>query len=130
MNYENYKNRLKYPNKADYTTFVYYDKEAKKEVSLPYVAKDDKLVFLNEIIDDGYRLAQDAFNKESATLNQQFITDLFNDCGVPDNTLSRHIYGIAYQEGHSGGFSEIANSFFALIEIYFVAEKFFKSAKG
>lgn len=130
MKYGNYKNKLQYPIKENFTVYVYYDKAKKEEVTLPYPAKDENLVFLNKIVDDGYRLAQDAFNNESAAINEQFITDLFNDCGVPDNTLTRYIYGIAYQEGHYGGFSEIANSFYDLIEIYDVAEKFFKTAEG
>ena len=130
MNFDNYKNKLIYPVKVNFTVYVYYDKVNKQEVTHPIPQCNENLVLLNKIVDDGYRLAQDAFNNESAAINQQFITDLFEDCGVPDNTLTRYIYGIAYQEGHSGGFSEIANSFYDLIEIYDVAEKFFKTAKG
>jgi hypothetical protein len=130
MNFEKYKNKSRYPVEENYTTYVYYDRLNKVEVILPYAANDEKLVFLEKNVDFSFQTAQQAYQVESATLNSLFIKDLFEECEVPDNVLTSFIYGKAYETGHSGGYSEIANAFYALIDIYDIAEKFFKPAKG
>ena len=126
MNFEDYKNNLNYPRKADFTTTFYYKggkciAAVRPGEQKPQIASDAvKDTVVNE---DAYRTAISEYGKHDARLREMFCVDLLQDYGLPDNEFTRQLISIAYAEGHSSGYSEIYNCFDALSNLNDLAKK-------
>ena len=66
-----------------------------------------------------YDKAKKAYYAEDGRLQDKFIRDLAEYHGIPaDDPFFQAMWGIAYQQGHSGGYSEIANEFLELMPLW------------
>jgi len=114
MNFDDYKPKLKYPTKHDFTTTYFYRhgeciatvRPGEQTPEIGQGALIERVV--NE---DAFRAARNEYNKHVKALEEQFVIDLFEDAGVPDNEFTRKIYSIAYDQTHSGGLSSVASCF-------------------
>lgn len=77
-----------------------FDERIEKEVNPLFNAKDKK----------AYR---EAYHK----LNNEFKLALFKEYGVEDNPKAEKLWTIAWNDGHSGGYSEIEISFSNMVEL-------------
>lgn len=121
-----YQNQLAYPRKADFTTTHYYrygeciatvrPGEEKPEIAAGAVKE-------SVVDEDAYRVAVSEYGKHSARLREQFNVDLLDDYGLPDNEFTRKLIDIAYEDGHSSGYSEIYNCFGDLADLHELAQK-------
>lgn len=90
--------------------------------------------FMSELEFDkeAYDSAMTAYNTHSSELYQQFEKDLLAECGLED--IPAHLVGpllsLAYQDGHSSGYSEIANKFYSLAEATVPLMEFYRSNKS
>ena len=66
-----------------------------------------------------------AHPKSEREAERRFAADLLTYHGLPDNDFTQSLYGIAWREGHANGYSEVANCFADLAELYEVARKHF-----
>ena len=72
---------------------------------------------------ESQRLYQEAvllrkdYIKEIAEINEAWKSDLFKEFGVSDNPKKELCYNLAYEYGHSSGYSEIYNYFSTLVEL-------------
>ncbi|WP_407304030.1 hypothetical protein [Acinetobacter sp.] len=123
MNYAEYKNKLTHPSKQDFTvTHFYYQG---KNVGTCHTASEIATLrgryptaVTEKIVDPhGYQAAAKAYDDESKALREQFIVDLFNEYNVEDNAFTRKLYKIAYEQGHSNGFSDIVAAFSDFYEL-------------
>lgn len=64
-----------------------------------------------------YDAAESAYAVELRRLESEFINDLFEEFGVQDNPKRHKLYSIAYDRGHSGGFSDVYSVFSDLVEL-------------
>jgi hypothetical protein len=58
-----------------------------------------------------------AYAETNAALSEQFKADLFAHYEVTDHPKREAAYRIAYEHGHSAGYSEVANYFGELVEL-------------
>lgn len=101
------------------------------ENKLPWHPSDEQLADINSQIDDAKRVVEDLkysreklrkeqhnlYDAESTRIAARFKTDLFKEFGVEGNPKAEKCYAKAYDQGHSSGYSEIANCFAAIVEL-------------
>jgi|WetSurMetagenome_2_1015567.scaffolds.fasta_scaffold802603_2 hypothetical protein len=58
-----------------------------------------------------------AVKEEDNRLNGEFVKDLYETFGVTNNPKANKAYALAYDYGHSSGYSEIFNYFADLVEL-------------
>lgn len=126
MNLDDYKNKLPYPSKADFTTTYYY--KAGKVVATILAGEQSGVIVSGcvweKVFDEGtYKAAVQAYGNETRRLSELFIVDLFHDNGLPDDEFTRALYNVAYQQGHSSGYSEIKNYFEEMSHLQTLAKK-------
>ena len=120
------KNPLAYPNKEDFgRVFVYH----KGKVIVNGVKREDipdidmvkyrsaGYTVENEFDKEGYRKAQRAYRAETSRLEEEFKTDLFDEHGVTDHPKAQKVFALAWEHGHSAGYSEIAIYFDDFVEL-------------
>ncbi len=119
MNFDLYKNTLEYPAQSQFATTYWYRAGA-------VVAKriaDGEIEILDArvgngielgactketVIDkDAFRDARAAYSAESGRLTELFKRDLFAELGIVGHPKAEKLYSIAWDMGHSSGFSEI-----------------------
>lgn len=111
MNFEKYKNLLTYPKRSDYTKFYYYKGGR-------VLAENVEGAIKEKVFDEEeYKKANDAYNKENARLFEEFKKDLFADLGIADNPKAEKLFSIAWDKGHSGGYSEVYNEALDLVDL-------------
>jgi len=113
-----------YPNKKDYITFYVYDKGAciYSESSLfntkSNLKEDYPNAVIQEVLDeDGYKAHRKEYNDECNKLHQEFQNDLFEEYGVSDNPKRFKCFDLAWEHGHSSGYSEVYNYFGDFVEL-------------
>lgn len=126
MNLDDYKNKLPYPSKADFTTTYYY--KGGKLIATIRAGQQSGVIVSDcvrekEFDDDAFKAAAQAYGNESRRLSELFIVDLFHDNGVPDDEFTRALYNVAYQRGHSSGYSEIKSYFEDMCHLQNLAKK-------
>ena len=114
-------NPLPYPSKGKFTT-VYGYRKGKLVFEHPYniyVQTDpDRDITIERDFDQvAYREAMDAYNTEARKLNEEFMTDLFEEFGVQNNPKRHRAYDLAYEYGHSAGYPEIYSHFCDLVDL-------------
>jgi hypothetical protein len=101
LNFEKYTSSVKYPNKSDYTTYIYY-KGGK------VVTSDVKDAVIEKVVDlQGYNLRVKEYKQEASRLFDEFKSDLFNDLGITDHTKAELLFNIARDMACSCSYSEV-----------------------
>ena len=118
------KSSITYPVKQDYTTYYVYDKG---EVIGKFAAWErSKAVleglFPNAVVqavldEDAFKVHQAQYNEEKQKLAQEFEDDLFDEFGVSDNPKRHKCFGLAWENGHAHGYSEVYNHFSDYVEL-------------
>ena len=72
---------------------------------------------LNNIVKERVNKELTIYNAERNEKEQQFKDDLFEEFGVSLNPKKEKAYALAYDDGHSYGYSEIYNSFSKYVEL-------------
>lgn len=126
MGFEKYDTKLPYPNKEEFTRYLYYDRTEKKEVEFSTKVTSDRYIFIEKFVIPEYEILKNAYYEDSEKLHQQFISDMFSEQGIPeDSEMGKKMHSIAYDQGHSGGLSEVYNYFSEMAELYDIAKKEF-----
>ena len=111
------KNQVPYPNKLDYITLFVYDKgECIHSVSAQSVSKST-LVFQEVFDNKAYEKQLKLHRGEESRLYEEFQQDLFEDYGVSDNPKRFKCFALAWERGHSSGYSEVHGVFGDLVEL-------------
>lgn len=58
-----------------------------------------------------------AYNDEECYLVEMFKQDLFNELGIADNPKREKLFAIAWENGHSSGYSEVFNEAIDLVDL-------------
>lgn len=117
-----------YPNKKDYITFYVYDKGEcvceEKDVSVTGSITKSHLnqkypnTVIQEVLDeDAYKAHRKQYDDESSKLYQEFRNDLFEEYGVSDNPKRFRCFELAWEHGHSSGYSDVYNYFGDFVEL-------------
>lgn len=64
-----------------------------------------------------YKDALKAYLADSARLDDEFYRDIADHNGITDHPMRKKIESKAYERGHSGGYSEIADAYEDYVEI-------------
>ena len=126
MDFEKYKNKMTYP---DSPVKPHLQKEATPPEIRAYANAVEQ--YNNDMI--VYRLALDAYRRETGRLNDLFYSDLLVEHGmttIADEKIAALLYSKAYEQGHSAGNSEIASYFAELVELAQLLEKAFAEKWG
>ena len=144
MNFDDYKNTLPYPNKESFTTIFFYkggekigeiDGNALNSARMT-VENIQKLVkpfdgaIRETIVDDvGFKAAREEYNAETSRLMEQFRLDTLEDLGLPDDVFTRKLLSLAWEDGHSGGLSEVYNHMIDFTDLYRTALDTYSNTK-
>jgi hypothetical protein len=109
MNFDKYINTLPFPRSQTYTTYFHYKGgkclgESNTLEPLVYGAIVEKV-----LDEDAYRAARDVHWAEDQRLKQMFFDDLTDEFCIKNHPKRDKFLYLCWQEGHSGGFSEVYN---------------------
>ncbi len=115
-----------YPDRREYTGVFVYDKgklvwqgglndyslvlESLKRNHPNYVMQK----FVNE---ESYKEQRTKWNVENARLHTEFKEDIFGEFGVQNHPKRERVFELAWDRGHSSGFSEVYLVFEELVEL-------------
>jgi hypothetical protein len=122
MNFDDYRNKLPYPRKTDFSTVFYY-KGGKVVHSLkagdatPLPPETTGAVREVVIDEGGYRAAFMAYQNETTRLRNLFEDDVKKDLGIIDHPKAGLLLDKAWELGHSSGFSEVYNYASDLVDL-------------
>lgn len=114
MNFDNYKNDVPYPRKADFTVRYYYKGGQVIGKLLP---NETPLISFNGCVtetvtdNDAFYAARDVYSRRATELTEMFIRDILHDFGMADNEFTRRLYDVAYANGHSSGLASVYDCF-------------------
>ena len=131
MNFDSYKNTLKYPLRKDFTRKFLYksgklvatitqtpNEEAPTTVfESEFTEIPEKCVVETEVDGVAYKLAFDAYHAAEQAVYDNFKNDLFADLGISDNPRRHVLFAKAWERGHSSGLQEIYNVACDLVEL-------------
>jgi len=112
-----------YPRRADYRSYNVYGNgqvlgDKVNKTRLEELKKLHPKAFVESVEDEaGYKAAREPFDAYVALVNRVFYAGLAYIYDVVDNPKFGKAYSIAYDRGHSAGYSEIANYFDDLVEL-------------
>lgn len=117
MNFDKYVNPLPFPSKQHFTTFYHY-----KGGKLIGESKTDQPMteggVVEKIVDEAaYKAAREAYYKEENRVLETFADDLAEEFGISNHPKKDKFISLCWQEGHSGGFSEVYNVACTWIEL-------------
>lgn len=116
-----YRNRLTYPSQKDFTRYHVYKKGSvvASNLSTEDVKKYNTSEFIIEKDEDtvGFKAAVAMYHKAFSLLDQWFVYSIKATNGVVDHPKADKAYSLAYEHGHSSGFSEIASYFDEFVEL-------------
>lgn len=122
--YEYYSNvPVKFPNRNDYTTYYVYSKGdrvfkgTKEGLDKEFPEGIGNRVMEKDFDKDSYTVARKEYYNEANKLQDEFQDDLFKEFGVEHNPKRDKCYSLAYEYGHSSGFSEIYTHFSEFVEL-------------
>lgn len=129
MNTDKYKNALPYPPQKDFTVTYWYragkvvaKREPGKETEIldPAVGISIELgACVMERFEDkvGYKAALQAYGHETGRLEAQFKQDMFVELGIVGHPKADRLYSIAWEQGHSAGYSEILSYAWDMVDL-------------
>jgi hypothetical protein len=135
VNYDNYQNKLPYPNKRDFSTRFFYSKgrvvgfaSSTDKAQLAALFMEFPLAVTEDVEDEpGFEQCKQAYKAEDTRIENQFIADLFEDFMLPYDDFSAALYSRAYDRGHSGRYSEVYSAFSDLVQLYEIAKQTFSA---
>ena len=111
-------------NSGYYNTKVPYPKKE----DFKDIHKCDKCEHIHHVFDkDGYHKAVNDYHKENNRMYELFKQDCFKYYGIENNPAREVIFSKAWEEGHSSGFSEVANCMSDIIDF---VERCIKEVQG
>lgn len=63
------------------------------------------------------------YNNEECRIEEQFRLDTLAYHNMPDNAITRKMLAIAWENGHSCGYSEVFNEFWDFVDLWEVIQK-------
>jgi hypothetical protein len=129
VNTDKYKNALPYPSQTEFTTTWWYragSAVAKRnpgmetEILDPRVGVDIELgaCTCEKVVDKvAYKAAVSAYGANTARLEAQFKQDMFVELGVVGHPKADKLYSIAWEMGHSSGYSEVASHMWDMVDL-------------
>ena len=125
MNFDDYKNNMRYPDKNDYVKiFLYTNGACVFEGSYieyqTFIINDERYrqMCKEEVFDkEKHRAALMEYNNHTIELLDKFQADLEKEFGVEDNPKKNKLYSIAWDMGHSSGLSEVYHYYSELVEL-------------
>ncbi len=142
LNYDSFKTQLPYPKKEEYTVWYFYKSGVLKfdlsgsnytpEQLMDELSKARKTATANgwtetkELNEEAYRKAKSAYNSDVNQLQIAFLDALLNEYGVPDDEFGNKLVQMAWDDGHSSGFSEVENNFSDYSDLYEIAKRTFQ----
>ena len=136
MNFDDYKTKYLYPNREDYKTFTIYQDgkclfykqkrdvicteiEAPISMGVDFISDLKKHGYIVELIFDesSYKTDMQEYKNDQVRLLIQFEEDLHNEFGVSDNPKRFKLFSIAWNKGHSGGYSEVYGIYSELVTL-------------
>lgn len=109
MNFEKYTNTARYPRKQDFTTYYHYiggECIGQSNDRSPLLSG----AVIEKVVDEeAYKEAQDAYYKAESDVKQQFFDELAEELDITNHPKKDKFLYLCWQEGHSGGFSEVYN---------------------
>lgn len=112
--FDYYKNSMKYPSRVDFN-MIYATKRGVLVGEYPLSVWDDmrekpdcgavETVFDKE----GYKAAKAKYNGETNRLMEEFRADIKEEFGLTGHPKADQVWNLAWQYGHSAGFSEVYN---------------------
>jgi hypothetical protein len=125
MDFSKYENDVPYPHRNDYTTVhVYKGGEVLGSYNQSCLKKVPDGAVTEKVFDEaGYRVAVSKHNARQVELEQQFMLDAFTELGLQSNPFARRLYAIAWERGHSCGYSEVLSILADLAELDAVARE-------
>jgi hypothetical protein len=115
--FEYYKTvEVQYPSKDEYTNVFVYS-QGKVVWQGPYVpfkeiADRFKGMLVEKVVnEEGLKEQRRAYGAEVSRLEAEFKRDLFEEHGVTGNPKAGLCFGIAWDNGHASGYSEVASYF-------------------
>ena len=131
MNFDSYKNTLRYPLRKDFTRkFVYKGGKLVATIS-PHPQNEspvtvfesgvteipENAVVETELDDAAHKLALAAYHAAEQAVTDKFANDLFADLGIANNPRRHVLFAKAWERGHSSGLQEIYNVACDLVEL-------------
>jgi hypothetical protein len=132
MNYDDYKNTKPYPTKAEFTTTWWYragkavakrNPGMETEILDPRVGAPEGGIELGACVKEtvvdkvAYGAALTAYGAETARLEAQFKHDMLIELGVVGHPKADELYSIAWEMGHSAGYSEVASYMWDMVDL-------------
>jgi phosphomannomutase len=110
MNFDDYKNTMPYPSKPK-----------KPHLNISHASQDVQQYFLAlkkwESEMEIYRKEVAAYQKTDADLYVKFMQDIFDDLGIANNPKRDRLFSIAWDMGHSAGYSEVYHYASELVDL-------------
>lgn len=116
-------NKISYAIKEDFAIFnVYGDgkviaKNINKETLEKITESNPKAIIEKTINEAGYEEAKKLYNEEQTWIYETFVNIIYIENGVMDNPKKQKCFSLAYEHGHSAGFSEIKHYFDEFVEL-------------
>lgn len=112
MNFDDYKVTIPYPDRPRKPIM---EKGQKSEVTGLRRHADALEKWERDM--EVYRKAADAWRKADAEANGRFRQDVLREAGMEGHPKADKVYALAWEEGHSAGYSEIAIWVWKLAEL-------------
>lgn len=116
-----YRNKLNYPTTKDFIQYHVYKKGSviASNLSAEDVKKYNSSEFVIEKDENtvAYKAEVSKYHIANTLLNQWFVFAIKAANGVQKHPKADKAYSLAYEHGHSSGFSEIANYFDEFVEL-------------
>lgn len=118
------KNPIPYPDKINYITYYVYDNGGclysgpSWELSKEELKRKYPTAVIQEILDEEkFKEHKEIYLQAEQKLYQEFQTDLFREFGVSGVPKRFTCFDIAWERGHSNGYSEVYNEFVDIVEL-------------
>lgn len=115
-----------YPDRREYTGVFVYDKGSLvwsgslKEYGITLGSLKQKYpnyVIQKILNEEAYKEQRTKWNVENARLHNEFKEDIFEEFGFQDHPKRERVFELAWDRGHSSGFSEVYLVFEELVEL-------------
>ena len=119
MNFDKYKNNLPFPVKSEYEQKTIKEIERLDKNTLTVSKYNEEVKKIKERWTSLFISDKNAYQKANKLLNDLFLSDCeeyFNFKHLPENVKSA-IHSFVWDKAHSGGFSELFNYYFDVIEL-------------
>lgn len=70
-----------------------------------------------EVKEKAFKERLAAYNAEENRLHNEFVADLYEELGVKDNPKADKAFALAWDYGHSSGYSSVCSYFVELVEL-------------